>query len=285
MKMNQNGASIAEVTVSAALVAMLALSSASLYSYYNQQDDQAKYKQTAVLIRQQVLSLLSNEDSWNQTVTLNVNGAPAFGIPANAASKLKCLIPSNNIYCQNQIDTEPSISVFDAQGTLFINGNSNTAGFTKYGQPCNTFDGVNGNDACPIKISVGWTASCAVPMDSWNLMCCNTPGPGPSTCAGGSKYSCVPGKSCKVTQSLLQATFTFKPNSALTQLTTNLAKYNLVDLPRVSADAEFGPDAYCASIGKFYYPTATGTHIGLSGQIDSNGCILLCKLQGTGACP
>jgi hypothetical protein len=273
MRLNQNGTSIAEVTVSAATVVTLALASASFYNYYNQQDDQAKYKQTAVMLRQEVLGLLSNEDSWSKTVALNIG----------AHAEMKCLDPEQKLFCDNGA-TANSISVYDAQGTVIIDGTNATAGFTKYGKPCTTFDGVNGDDSCPIQIKVGWKAACAQPMDSWNAACCKTPGAsGGATCNGLPQGNCRPTISCKTTQSLLQSTFSYKPKSGLTQLTSSLAKYNIVDLPRVTADAQFGPSAFCASKNLFYWPRAVGNARlrALSGEIDSNGCIRLCRIQDT----
>ncbi len=60
---------------------------------------------------------------------------------------------------------EGVVKFLDENGDVFNDSTQLSAGFNFNGFPCNSFDPVNGNDQCPLRIEVRWRSAC-IPTDS-----------------------------------------------------------------------------------------------------------------------
>lgn len=121
-----------------------------------------------------------------------------------------------------------------------------TTGFTVDGQPCNTFDGVNGSNTCPIHIDVFW------------------------------KANCLAAATCDKPINLVRVKFTYKPENPEKLPSVNVANYDMdwTDRRALSSDGavvECGMDpwgmVYVSEPNKTFN-TASGTWTS-----DLRGCL------------
>lgn len=245
---SQQGFTIVEVMVSFALLSILVYSVATFYKSYQDQEVVARTRATTLQIRQNVLGLLSNQEAWNRTVSRVIQ---------MGGSKMDCLNPNLTVYCtpgdNSSMGGPDPLPIFDAMGTKIID-EAPTAGFTLNGGPCNTFDAVNGNDSCPIRVEVHWTAACVTTRTD--------------------------GK-CWIPQSLIDVNFRFsakniKSINAMNGL--NDDRYNFRGISRVDLDTKCGILCDCVKNGGiplFQKPGWLGPDSG-GGDI----CIPITSLKG-----
>ncbi len=141
MHKNSKGFGIIEVLVSVAisLILMQAMSSIMINSFREQQKLNSKLQFTTV--KESVLGYLSNQSSWEKTVS-------------NNTSVTQCLLAHD---CTS--GAAGVIDLYDITGAKIIHSNDPKSGFTAEGVQCNSFDENSYND-CVYHIEISWTAQC-----------------------------------------------------------------------------------------------------------------------------
>lgn len=98
--------------------------------------------------RAELMRALQDETAWAQMIA----------DPANTG--FDCLRTHSD--CTAVSTTPERILVKDRDGRVISDTSQPTSGFDVRGQPCTTFDGVNGSDQCPYRVGVSWRAFCAI---------------------------------------------------------------------------------------------------------------------------
>lgn len=103
------------------------------------------YKQSGLEnMRHQVIQTLESEIGLANTIAANPSMA--------------CVGAHTD--CSAQAGTSWPIRVVSADGVLISDSGTPTFGFSADGTPCNAYDSVNGNDACPLRVTVAWRPIC-----------------------------------------------------------------------------------------------------------------------------
>ncbi|GEM_PF-5818955 len=105
------------------------------------------------LAKRNLISILQNNTAWINTI--NANGTE-FDCLKNITGSLA----DGGCELKSAAAGYPFIIYNDSNGIFYDPLNSSTAGFDNKGDVCNTFDGVNGNPACPYRATVRWRPIC-----------------------------------------------------------------------------------------------------------------------------
>lgn len=175
-KRNISGFALIEVMVAFGLIAILTAIITSLFGDIMKQQKQANVSSTIESMRSNIQKLALDGTAWRMTVAASggaVAGSPNDSLDCvqdNAACAVTAGV-SANVMLPNLttefLDAVPSLALpqlMDATGVAYIDtSGAATAGYTDRGSPCNTFDSVNGNDACPIRWSLRIAYECQAP--------------------------------------------------------------------------------------------------------------------------
>lgn len=148
--LRQAGFSLIETLIAVGLISIVAVG--TFYLLALSASSERKADAWLDEYRTELRRALEDSVAWNNTLNDAVNSDPASG-------PLTCL--RNRTDCSAA--TVPGglrIRVVDRNGQVISDTSSPTTGLTVNGMPCNTFDQVNGDDACPYRISVWFSALC-----------------------------------------------------------------------------------------------------------------------------
>lgn len=139
-----------DFAVSLGLSILLILAVSSLFTKSFVQLKGVETQVSLQTLKTNILVAIENKESFNRTI-LNAANAAAFA----------CI--NNGTDCTGQTGDITIVSYNPTTGietVLPATAPGATNGFDINGQPCNTFDAANGNDACPFKYETKWTARC-----------------------------------------------------------------------------------------------------------------------------
>ena len=145
---NSKGMSLVEVMVVLTIMSMIGLGTATMMKNMFSIQKRVDTKSNILQLQNNLETLLKNDDAWGASVTAAAN-----------AAKLGCLTDSVATTCADGF-TASDWQVFDNTGALFFRADQATRGFTIDGAPCNTFNRVAGDDTCPLRYDLTWTALC-----------------------------------------------------------------------------------------------------------------------------
>ncbi len=141
---NQNGLNIVGQMVALALVGIAFYSVFAGLKLFNTSRIKM-YKQSGLeSMRNQVIQALESEIGLANTIAANASMA--------------CV--GTHTDCSAQAGASWPIKVMSPDGVLLVDSATATYGFFTDGAPCNTYDSVNGNDACPLRLNVTWRPIC-----------------------------------------------------------------------------------------------------------------------------
>lgn len=155
--LNRKGFSIAEVLVSAGLLAIVGLGAASLFQNVGKEQAQNNLLVNLRDLKIKFTNNIQDPKAWNNTIHVAANG-------------FNCLISDPPTACTAVSSASPNalVELRDASNNVFYSGanwsSPTTAlnGFTATGAPCTGFSAVAGagNDACPVAFRMAWEPIC-----------------------------------------------------------------------------------------------------------------------------
>ncbi len=118
----------------------------------------------ADVTRRNLLSVLNNSKAWNQTIALASNNRTSGSALDCLKDKTPCTTNGTDLSGGGvAISDYPIHVVSDAAGQTYYDTTSSSRGFTMEGAPCTSFVAppAAGNDSCPLRFNVKWSAVCA----------------------------------------------------------------------------------------------------------------------------
>lgn len=105
------------------------------------------------IVRRNIQSLLMSQAAWQATVARNSSMA------CLSSSSSSCVVPGTTQPLSNQ-----TFALYDgASSQPYFDATRATNGFTANGRPCTGFNSNEGNDACPFRFELRWSAVCTNP--------------------------------------------------------------------------------------------------------------------------
>lgn len=162
----KSGISIVEILIALGLVGIMAAAFTSMFMNSERQQGQMNLKFQADLIRKNLTVALNTQASWQNTIATAANNrasGPALDCLVNSTP---CTNNGTDLAAGGTALTNMAIKEIrdngPAGGQIAYDLNSAGAGFTSQGTVCNTFIAppAVGNDACPLKFNITWTAMC-----------------------------------------------------------------------------------------------------------------------------
>ena len=201
-----NGFTLVQVVIALAALGLLALLVGSMLNSIGIGGTKSKLVQTAANLSSNMRNLIVSPSAWSTTLQNNPGLAcladPAGDCTGNAGG---------------------AIDIFNTSGQAEFTSSVPTAGFSADGQPCNTYDAANGNDACPFRMQTEWTPGCPV---------------NPATGA--------PFPTCRRPQALVTSTMSYRPRNAPSGIVFNSSAYNV----RLNVNEQPGTAAdMCVAMG------------------------------------
>lgn len=227
---NNKGFSLVQTLVVIGVISVLWTVVIELLNQVQRSQYEILMKSTVLTVRNSLLANVASSASWQKTVFLQPS--------------LKC-VSNATMYCDGTPSSK-DIIIYDAAGSVIFDSTNPTNGFTVHGVKCNTYDAVNGNDACPIGVKVRWRA-----------LCNNT--------------------LCQSQQDLISLQFDFRPQSNMRNVAFNSYNYNQIETPRNSLSGNETPLLACAKIGKIYIGEGQTFN---SVTADTQGCVPYYAFQG-----
>lgn len=232
--MNSRGAiTLSQIILLVAMLAIFEAGFSSLMSAQSSVQAESTLKASAMAIRQNVLAMVNHPVAWKITHARNP------GINCTSPDMYACnpAAPGNSV----------AIKLYDNSKNLILDTTEN-AGFTIYGEPCQKFDARNGNDFCPLKVTLKWRAGCDA-----------------KTCTPAIAASFVSQAPEHITM-----TFTYLPRSKGAHPPFNPSAFNLAEQPRLNLQSKKSPALVCAKTGTIFI----GIGKKYNGQTaDTNGCV------------
>lgn len=148
--MSRRGLSLVEVIIASGVLGLLGMAIATLFLNTLKLQQNFELKSSLTSLQSSIRSTIQDEASWLKTVQ-NPGGA--------AGDSLSCLrdLPYD---CSSQFaDAAKPFQLqklLSASGLTIVDGSSAGNGFTAKGERCDSYDEVDGNDACPIRVKVTW---------------------------------------------------------------------------------------------------------------------------------
>lgn len=145
--LNHSGFSITEILVALGVASVVSLAGAGLMSSSQQKLSRNEAKIVALELLQRTKTALNSPSDWQATLDAN-------------ASKLECL-RNPSVECPRgaeliEVHNSGNTPLFGANHSL-INEES---GFSSHGKSCASFDAVDGNDNCPLRVEVRFRPLC-----------------------------------------------------------------------------------------------------------------------------
>jgi prepilin-type N-terminal cleavage/methylation domain-containing protein len=158
-KRNQKGFSLLEMVVTVAIGSVMTLGFGSLLSWTANLQTQAVSKLNIENFKQQMMVNLADDTAWLNTVA------------GNGTNSMACLVnvtdcTTNGLPFGPPIEKR-SFMLFDKDNQVLFDSTVPSNGLTAKGTPCNAvsappgYDGVNGNDQCPYRYELHWSAVCS----------------------------------------------------------------------------------------------------------------------------
>lgn len=150
------GFSLIEVTVGVAILSIIIFMAASVVSplmkLRNHVDSVAGLNMASAFLRE----CIKNDQAWLATVMDPANDSMRCLREHTACDPVAIVPPASYIKMKASVDPDDNcLPSFDTKPTAL-----NTTGLNKAGEPCTGFSST-GNDQCPFRYNVYWTATCA----------------------------------------------------------------------------------------------------------------------------
>lgn len=224
---NSKGFTIVEAMLAVAIMGIMIYTAMSAFAGIGSRMKANRNIMAMQQIQASIISYIQNSNTWGRTIDAN-DGMVVGGI--NPSVSMSCLKPdptsvtplaplAKDPNCPNGFSGAAPFPGFklvmynSENGTFPIYDSAvATSGFDTQGLICNTFDAANGNDACPIKVSLVWSlADCA---------------PANATCPSAIPVQTGAAPDIKWNNLVrVQMTFSYRPAVGSTSLNTN--KYNI----------------------------------------------------------
>lgn len=138
------GLSLIEVIISMVIIGLCSLISLMMMRYIGEGLNKTRNQETLTFFKQKIINTLSNQASWDKTITLN--------------SSMNCrkTYPSS---CPN--GTSANIDLYDANGSKIIDS-TGTVYYRRDGSPCPAGSSL---EECPLLITLGWKISCSTAQE------------------------------------------------------------------------------------------------------------------------
>lgn len=134
---NQSGSAMVIALIISVIVAIFASTLPRYFGELNREYQVHNAQATALMLKENLISVLDNDAAWSQTVARNSN--------------LSCLATPGAI-----CSTLGDIQVYEADGTPLISNNP-TDGFDIQGNVCHTFNATTGDDQCVYQYKISWS--------------------------------------------------------------------------------------------------------------------------------
>lgn len=214
--MNNQGFSLVQALVVLGVMSLINLGTITVMQRNNRTNHEINMKTNVLAMRQNIVALIGNQNSWTQTYAVNTN--------------MMCSSPSQ-LYCNPASTAAAPIKLMDPGGNVVVN-TLPTSGFTLQGEPCNQYTPA-GNDACPLRVEVFWRAACT------SATCSNT------VVASGRIQA----------EEFVSVRFTYSPSSQDNKYSFNPLNYNLIEQSRIRLQNNSSPAVICGEQGKIYVGT------------------------------
>ncbi len=144
---NQKGLSLVEMMVVVTIMSLVGLGMSSLLT--NMVSIQKKTEKKDVLLQMKNLieANIKDNNAWANSV-----------IHATNNTTLNCLRDTVGNCADGAVQT--NFNIYNRANTLVFQGASATGGFSPEGVLCNTFNATTGNNLCPFRYNLRWTARC-----------------------------------------------------------------------------------------------------------------------------
>ncbi|WP_374028934.1 type II secretion system protein [Bdellovibrio bacteriovorus] len=214
--MNDRGFSLVQALVVLGVMSLINLGTITVMQRNNRTNHEINMKANVLAMRQNIVALIGNQNSWAQTYAVNFS--------------MMCRSPGQT-YCNPNSTQVTPIKLMDSGGNVVVD-TVPTAGFTLQGEPCNQYS-PTGNDACPLRVEVFWRAGCT-----------------PATCSNA-----VVASGRILAEEFVSLRFTYSPSSSERKFSFNSLNYNLVEQSRMRLQNNASPSVICGDQGKIYVGT------------------------------
>lgn len=143
-KKNNQGLSLVEILISMAIIGLCSLISLMMMRYIGEGLTRSRSQETLTLLKQKIINTLSNQASWDKTITLN------------PSMSCRTTYPSS---CPN--GTSANINLFDSNGNKIIDSTGSVS-YRRDGSECPAGSSL---EECPLSITLGWKISCSNPTE------------------------------------------------------------------------------------------------------------------------
>lgn len=143
-KKYSHGLSLIEVIISMAIIGVCSLISLMMMRYIGESLNRSRSQETLTLLKQKIINTVSNQASWDKTITLN------------PSMSCRTTYPSS---CPN--GTSANIDLYDSNGNKIIDSSGGIT-YRRDGSPCPAGSSVA---ECPLSITLGWKISCTTAVE------------------------------------------------------------------------------------------------------------------------
>ena len=169
--LGEKGTGLIEVLMLISVTAIGAAAIASLTAQALKATSRGMDKQQFFRISQNIQSTLLSDKYWRQTLMvgnsfacIRSTTAPTNDCCVNSApSPCNPGIKTGNVSTRDPNYNGPSFSLYDSDSNIIqpdtLASQFKTSGYNNAGQVCTGFDNKNGNDACPLQLTLRWEAN------------------------------------------------------------------------------------------------------------------------------
>ena len=155
---SQSGMSVIGVLIAASSLSVVFLGITTLMQMVTKQQNKSNLDYQVDQIRKNIEFVINNPDSWNETKA------------GNAGSRFGCLsahtpCTSDGSPTGTPLADVPIPRIILANGTVIHDTSSGSSGYALSGAACDNFNATPGSgvDACPVRVTVTWSAICTAP--------------------------------------------------------------------------------------------------------------------------
>lgn len=142
---SERGFSLIEILIATSVLGMLAMGVITTFQQLAKQQFRSNMAAQSDVFRRNMIAHLQNEQAWQRTMNDAAN------------TSMACL--RNSTSCTG---AGGPFRLRDSQnGMVYDAMTSPTAGLTADGRPCNTFNAVDGDDVCLLRMELSWTPICS----------------------------------------------------------------------------------------------------------------------------
>lgn len=149
---NQDGMSLVEIMIVITIMSLVGLGTATLMKNMVSIQQRTELKNVASVLKSRMEEYIHSEDAWEQTVA---NHNP---LRCTRATATPCNHNNDNPLAGAFLGSPSTanFNVYDNTGNIFSRGASASGGFTREGEPCNSFNATagSGNNNCPFRYNV-----------------------------------------------------------------------------------------------------------------------------------